>query len=598
MVRVHLKRDKVMKNISKIVKGLWGLDYKETTRYITDNFDENFFETFMAQKGIEKIYRNALLVDKEKRAVIMLLQTIMKNHAEEIQNTYIFLQNVIPIEEKILIRIRTVISTKFPDSLACFYYCTGMYIQEHPEMIGLARSVLIDVAKKCLSDDLASINYRLSISLANIYIKAKEYYEEIYKEAVKYGALVEKYDAISFDSEYINSVCVVKSKPFITFKLRDYDFEYGIQCGVYYHNCIVRQRYKETPGVIHTYYKCLVCRRSFFEDIDKDLVEELLNRQFSNMNQTDLFFFFTGDFQSYILSMISYIYTKFLMLCTHSTHMIERITKEEIRRDMMWGGIISDDDFELCYSSLVLNKNFLSHFSVVEGDILIGKWQWDLDVSIVEIAKSVALDSRSSKKAGENADNFGKRIYEKVVKGLLVDSGWKVIQHSVKLRNNKKIITDVDLLAYKNGNVLVGQIKVANCGRKRYDIWKTKQVINNAVEQIKICMEKFEDENLMYSILKKEKIVSDRTEIRKIIPVVITSSSYFIGMSAKSCVPILSWDMFYQVICYIEETNEYEELSAYFNNLESLYDFPISKEFGISVIEQDEYRIEYEEYEE
>lgn len=144
----------------------------------------------------------------------------------------------------------------------------------------------------------------------------------------------------------------------------------------------------------------------------------------------------------------------------------------------------------------------------------------------------------------------------------------------------------------------MGQIKVANCGRKRYDIWKTKQVINNAVEQIKICMEKFEDENLMYSILKKEKIVSDRTEIRKIIPVVITSSSYFIGMSAKSCVPILSWDMFYQVICYIEETNEYEELSAYFNNLESLYDFPISKEFGISVIEQDEYRIEYEEYEE
>lgn len=587
-----------MNNISKIVKGLWGLDYKDTTRYITDNFDESFFETFMAQKGIEKIYRNALLGDEEKRAVIILLQTTLKNHAEEIENTYIFLENIIPIGEKILKRIKEVISTRFPDSLACFYYCTGMYVQEHPEMIGVARSVLIDVAKESLNDDLASINYKLSISLANIYLKTKKYYKEIYEEAVKYGVLIEKYDAISFDSEYIKSIGVAELKPFITFKLRDYDFEYGIQCGAFYHNCIVRQRYSEKPGVIHSYYKCLVCRCSLFEDIDKELVQELLNRQFYNMNQTDLFFFFTGDFQSYILSMISYIYTKFLMLLTHPTHMIERITKEEIRRGMMWGDTIGDDDFELCYDSLLLNKKFLSHFSVVEGDVLIGKWQWDVDVSIVEIAKSTALDSRTSKKAGENADKFGKRIYEKLVKGLLADSGWKVIQHSVKIKDNKRIITDVDLLAYNDGVVLLGQIKVANCGRKRYDIWKTKQIINNAVEQIKKCMEQFEDDNLMYSILKKEKIVSVRTEIRKIIPVVITSSSYFIGMSTNSSVPILSLDMFCQVIHYVKENNEYKELSTYFNNLESLYDFPILKGAEISVIEQEEYRIEYEEYEE
>lgn len=587
-----------MTNISKVVKGLWRLDYKGTTRYITDNFHESFYETFMAQKGIEKIFRNALLDDEEKKSVIILLQTIFKKHAEEIENTYIYLENIIPIGEEILKRIKEVISTRFPDSLACFYYCTGMYIQEHPEMIGLARSVLIDVAKGTLNDDLASINYKLSISLANIYMKIKKYYEEIYEEAVKYGVLIEKYDAISFDSEYIKSIRVVESKPFITFKLRDYAFEYGIQCGAFYHNCIVRHRYSEEPGVIHSYYKCLVCRRSLFEDIDKELVQELLNRQFSNMNQTDLFFFFTGDFQSYILSMISYIYTRFLMLLTHRTHVIERLTKEEIRRDMMWGDMISDDDFKICYDSLLLNKNFLSHFSVVEGDVLIGKWQWDVDVSIVEIAKSTALDSRTSKKAGENADDFGKRIYEKLVKGLLADSGWNVIQHSVKIKDNKKIITDVDLLAYNNGVVLLGQIKVANCGRKRYDIWKTRQIINNAVEQIKKCMDKFKDDNLMYSILKKEKIVSDRTEIREIIPVVITSSSYFIGMSTNSSVPILSWDMFCQVIRYVKENNEYKELSAYFNNLESLYDFPISKEVEISVIEQEEYRIEYEEYEE
>ena len=586
-----------MNNISKIVKGLWALDYKETIRYITENFDESFFEIFMAQKGIEKIYRNVLLDDKEKREVISLLQETMKNHAREIQNTYIFLEKIIHIGEKVLIRIKEIISANFPDSLACFYYCTGMYIQEHPEMIGLARSLLINVAKRCLNDDLASIKYKLSISLANIYVKTKGYYQEIYEEAVKYGVLAEKYDAISFDSEYIDSICVVESKPFIRFKLRDYNFEYGVQRGVYYHNCIVRKKYKEDPGVIHSYYKCLVCRHSIFEDVDKELVQELLNRQFSNMNQTDVFFFLTGDFQSYILSMISYIYTRFIMLLTHPTHMIERITKKEIRKNMMWGDMIGDDDFELCYSSLLLNKNFSSHFSVLGEDVLLGKWQWDLDVSIVEIAKNVALDSRTSKRAGENADNFGKRIYEKLVKGMLADSGWKVIQHSVKLKDNKKIITDVDLLAYNNGVVLLGQIKVANCGRKRYELWKTKQTINNAVDQIEKCMEKFHDENLMYSILKKEKILSDRTEIKKIIPVVITSSSYFIGMNANGLVPILSWDMFYQVVRYVEETNAYEELSNYFNNLESLYDFPISKEVEMSVIDQEEYRIEYEEYE-
>lgn len=135
----------------------------------------------------------------------------------QIENTYAFLKCIIPVGDNILSKISMQITDNFPDSLAIFYYCLGLFVDENPDMIGMAKRVIMSVAKRILNNDVTTINYQLSISIENIYLKNKPVLNLIYQEAICYGALVEKYDAIS--------------------------------CGVKYHNHIVRRRYQEDTGL-------------------------------------------------------------------------------------------------------------------------------------------------------------------------------------------------------------------------------------------------------------------------------------------------------------------------------------------------------------
>ena len=180
---------------------------------------------------------------------------------------------------------------------------------------------------------------------------------------------------------------------------------------------------------------------------------------------------------------------------------------------------------------------------------------------------------------------------------MLGKTGWKVKPSSIKIKGENQTKTDIDLIAYNQGLVIIGQIKFANSGRTRYDIWKAKQTINKAVAQINLSMSKFsEDPNLLYSILKKDGFVASKEDIKKVIPVVITSSSYFIGEYGVTHIPVVSWDIFSQII---ESTNYFDtvmNIDGYFSDVVSLYDFGFPKKIVISKIESEEFDIQYEEY--
>ena len=588
-----------MNKISKAIDLLLCSDYEECVKAINQFIDVSSYELLMARKGLEKIYRNEKTSENQKNALIELVKNKIPCQSEIIGNSYQFIRACFPIGDKILSRIEKIVAQNFPDSMAIFYYCLGRFVEEMPDMIGTAKNILIAVAQKLLKNDLDSISYQLNISFENIYIKNKSNIILIYEEAINYGALIEKYDAISFGSEYVHKISL-DYFPKIFMKLKDPDFEYGLQCGAAYHNHVVSGRYNEEPGYIESFYKCSICKYCSIVGVsesEKEIAFNLLKRQFADRNQTDLFFFYTGDYQSFVLSILACVYTQLLLLVFSSDKIIKIITKAEIHEKMLWGDSINCEVFDDCYRLILSDKDFKKYFLVVHDDVVIGKWQMDLDLSIVDLAKSISLNAKESHVAGKNSNAFGKETYEKLIRMMIKDMGWQVVPGSIKVKNEKKTQTDIDLVAYNKGNVILGQIKFANSGRSRYDIWKAKQSIDKAVSQINLSLSKISsDPNLIYSILKKYCICKNKGEIKKVIPVVITSSSYFIGVHNSKCVPIVSWDMFCQIIKSIDYYDKLDDIDGYFSNIISLYDFGIPKEPTISEIEAKDFYIRYEEY--
>ena len=579
-----------MSKISKVIDSLKCSDFQESTKAITEDFDPQCYDLLMARRGLEKIYRNDKITDDQKDSLIELIKIRIPDQAAQIQNTYAFLKSFIPLGDNILSRIAEQIRDNFPDSL----------VDENPDAIGTAKRVVLSVAKQTLKNDVTTINYQLSISIENVYLKNRRVLHSIYQEAIHYGVLIEKYDAISFGSEFIEKIDI-NNTPQMVMKLVSPDFEYGVQCGSRHHNYIARKRYKEDPGVVESFYKCMICKYcNFFgvPDTRKEIAFDVLKRQFANRNQTDLFFFYTGEYQSYVLSILAYIYTQFLLLFFCSEDTMKMVSKSDIQKNMLWGDVIKAHIFDDCYSQVVSDQEFNKYFWVVNDGVALGRWQMDLDLSIVELAKRITLNSKLSHEAGKNSNKFGKEVYEKLVRSMLAGKDWEIVPSSVKIKKVKETKTDIDLIAYNQGCVILGQIKFANSGRTRYDIWKARQSINKAVSQIKFSLLKFsEDKNLLFSILKKNGICICREDIKKIIPVVITSSSYFIGTYKTENIPVVSWDMFSQIIASINYYNALADIEGYFFNIEELYNFDLKKETTVSEIDCDEFNIKYEEYE-
>lgn len=589
-----------MKRISVNIKGLVELDFLSCKKII-DNLNNDYFRIFMAQRGLEKIYRNKSLNYEQKQTLVRRLQEIMANHRNEIVNTYSFIESFMPIGEKIISNISDIIKTEFLNSITIFYYCLGKYVEENPDMIGVAKRVLISLAEKVLEDDTSTIKYKLSILLDNLYLKRKESIEYVYNEAIKYGVLIEKYDDICYGFECIKSI-ETKTKPEITMGLINPEFEFGLKCGSEFHQNIVRKRYKEEPGAIESFYRCVICKYCTLSNVPeerKELVFEDLHRQFSNRNQTDLFYFFTGEFQSYILSIVTYIYVRLLILMYCTNNSMDFIEVTDIKKSFLGNEIINDDDFKACYDLVASNKIIAECFKICDHGIVVGRWQYDRDLNIIELAKNISLNSKDEKLAGLSSNQFGKDVYEKLIRKMLEDNEWFVVPNAIKIKLQKAGRTDIDLVAYKSGNVIVGQVKLANTGRTKFELWKAYESINKGVNQTNFSLAKFEeDPNLLYSILKQYGFCSKKDDIVKIIPIVITSSSYFIGDMKRSKIPIVSWDMFCQIIYSVNYFDKLSEIDSYFYNLCSVYGFGYSKNIIISEVDQAEYNIKFEEFEE
>ena len=90
----------------------------------------------------------------------------------------------------------------FANSMFIFSYCLSKYIEINPGTIGTAKELLMKIAMKVLGKELEVFGQQIILS-DSVYYQYSPLIEDMYQKAILYGALQEKYDAISFGREQI-----------------------------------------------------------------------------------------------------------------------------------------------------------------------------------------------------------------------------------------------------------------------------------------------------------------------------------------------------------------------------------------------------------
>ena len=587
-----------MKKQMRHISYMQSLSYAELIEDIKSNVDESFFEPLMGRKYLQWIYYSRYFSDSEKKTIVEHLKVKMPSHAQELELDYCFIETFFPISSKIYEEICETINGHFANSMFIFSYCLSKYIEINPGTIGTAKELLMKIAMKVLGKELEVFGQQIILS-DSVYYQYSPLIEDMYQKAILYGALQEKYDAISFGREQIVSISCLNSPPLLTMRLVDTEFERGLQYGCQYDNYLASRK-GEIINPIYAHYKCKICSYCSLMGIPDDVKElafNLLERQFLTMKSIDALFFYTGTLPSFVLSIISLIYTEIVKLVLFSDSSYIILSKNDIRKNMMWGNQILDSDFNDCYELVIKHEQSKGYFLPLSESncLLIGKWMFDFDISVIENAKSVSLDAKISKRLGKSSNFFGKNVFEKFVRDRLKLYNWKVTQSSITLKRNKQIITDVDLLAYKDGIVVIGEVKVAHCERSAYQIWKASVTLRQAQEQAKITSDILKNDfTLLRAIFAKDNIKLQAQDIKHIIPVVITTSNYFTNLEKTPA--IIGFDMLMELMNHAQGDGSSKLIFQSLTNPTSLFSFSKLSKIA-SVIETDRFHIIYADLE-
>jgi hypothetical protein len=140
-------------------------------------------------------------------------------------------------------------------------------------------------------------------------------------------------------------------------------------------------------------------------------------------------------------------------------------------------------------------------------------------------------------KGGPLAESYG-GIWEGFIKHSMTDFGWNILERGRKIKRNKQILTDIDVLALKDGLLLLIQIKAIAAGAfNKYDYWRARKTVIKGAEQALIAEQEIRNNpSLLSSILSNN---HNQQKVEKFQPLVLTTSPLFTGWSYNN-VPIIS----------------------------------------------------------
>jgi len=136
---------------------------------------------------------------------------------------------------------------------------------------------------------------------------------------------------------------------------------------------------------------------------------------------------------------------------------------------------------------------------------------------------------------GTTGDSYG-RIWEDFLHQSFKESDWDLIGRNLKLRENGKTITDIDLLAKRDNLLLIIQIKaMVGVGLSPYDHWRNRQTIElgcrQATTAADFCRRTPQWLESVAGLIKAR-------QIQHIQPLVLTNLNHFDGWKFEN-VPVI-----------------------------------------------------------
>lgn len=558
------------------------------------------YSNILSQKIVPKILLNHNMNEDEK---ILILDKIAEQYSQEnVENYIIFVKTMLKVEEKYLFQIRELISKDF-DSLFVFMTMLGMYTRENPEIIELPKKIIIEQAQDILRDDMALNDSQSQIIISyNTYISKKGVIENIYRVAVKYGCIIEKFEDISYSKEEVVNVNV-DNVPFFELEVTDWLWKRRLMFASAYYSTVTHCRDGENGyerDAIYNYYKCYICKKSTILNVNpevKSLIQCMLERQFAAENLFQLLVRYAcvpdyklANLASYSFSIYLLLYIELLFLILNDSKAYTIYDLNDIKKNMFGARIISYEEFlqviNICFSG-EKNKSLKTYFYRKENGIVLGSWMFNSDLFILEKIDDLIFNTRMDEALGKEVNVFGKKIFEGIVKKIANTNSWKTLESNIAIK-----CTDFDLVAYKNGSVILGQVKASHTTRKPYSIWKANEVILEANKQISKCKRAIEaDKYLLYANLKREKIVSRIDDIKNVIFIIISGNSYLNGKGDVPVIGIEDWANLLKMDVSMPEFYDFLECPP------MMYKLDNRPEYRESIIETEEYVLLYNELE-
>lgn len=545
------------------------------------------YENILSQKILLKIVISSVL-DNKVELYSVFINKYTKNHVREY---ILFVDEMSKIEKDYKLRIQRLLISNF-NGLFDFLNYFNQYIRNYPEVIRLAKRIVFSIAEDCLPKDFEWNNKNSIIEVPTINPNKLKVIDDAYKLGVQYGCIEERLDSLNYGREE-----VIKYKKYIKpafyVEVNDWKWSQRVAYATNYYKSVsdeklLKEEYKTDP--LYNFYKCLICKKSFFSELgvkEKLIITRLMEYQFSAESLLDYLLRHTlptGNIVTYLFSAFLYLYIRVLEMMINGYRMYEIISWDDLRSGMFWGRQMSDDEFkELQDIGFVdIDKDLGGAFCAkLETGIIIAPWMYDFNLSIFQLVTMRFFSNSARKKFGKEVDYFGKSIIESFVKGSAERAGWQVLKSSLKIKK-----TDFDIVMYKDGIVIIGQIKANHCDASLYSLWKANEVINYANEQIKRCkLAVLSDKNLLFSNLKREGIIKRREDIKDVLYIIVSGSGYIAG---DTLVPVISMDDW---LNFVRMDSNKENFDDFLQCPPAMYKLKHRPEYQESVIDTPEFEI-------
>jgi hypothetical protein len=206
-------------------------EFEVVYSYVKKNKRKIDLDELINQKVLLKIFNNENFSNIQKEELVKEFSLNNDEMNIELGNLWQFIKNYFSIANEIRMQIRNSLILNFDSSLSQFNYYWGLFVAENPDVILLAKNIIMSIAKNVLSNDFIKnpeINKRLILPSISQKLKILE---SLYNIAIKCGVIYEQFDFISYERLKIVDIFTYMNKPIVKLKLINEPLEKSIMIG-------------------------------------------------------------------------------------------------------------------------------------------------------------------------------------------------------------------------------------------------------------------------------------------------------------------------------------------------------------------------------